>query len=58
MIDALVEELERLHLRLHVETELAEADDRTAKRLRYLALEAEDVLEKARSMLTPSSTCV
>jgi hypothetical protein len=55
MINVLIEDLERLHLRLHVESELvgdqAGMGVELSRRLRYLAIELEDALEKAKELL-------
>ena len=51
MIDQLIEDLDRLHLRIRVESERATSDRELSKRLTYLALETEDILEKVKSMV-------
>ena len=55
MFEQLVEDLERLHLRIRVESERALSDRDLAKRLNHLALESEDILEKAKSLVSETA---
>jgi hypothetical protein len=48
--DSLIEDIERLRLKLGVEIAMQEKDSDVAKRLNFILLEADDALEKLRRM--------
>ena len=48
--DSLIEDIERLRLKLGVEIALQEKDSDVAKRLNFVLLEADDALEKLRRL--------
>ena len=50
MHDLLIEDLERMHLKLVVEAAQHQNDPEAAKRLGFLVAEAQDTLDKARRL--------
>ena len=57
MMDTLIDDIERLYLLLRVQTETLNGNvESTRKNLSFLAIEAEDVLTKAKGLLPPGGT--